>query len=469
MADPARRVDPASTTRGVEEAGLFSLPAGFLWGVATSAYQIEGAWDADGRAPSVWDAFVRRPYTVLDGSTGDVATDHYHRMDDDVELMRSMGLRAYRFSISWPRIVPEGRGPINGAGLDFYDRLVDALLAADLAPYVTLNHWDTPLALERTGGWTDRSTVDAFVDYATVMFERLGDRVAGWLTHNEPWCQAFLGHATGHHAPGRCDMSAAYQVVHHLLLAHGRAVQSFRASGATGQIGLALNPQWYIPASDDPADVAARSRVWANAVDLFLDPITRGEYPAALFDWIGVHRPEIHAGDLEAIRQPIDLLGVNYYNAERISFDVDGSLLKARSEPHSEAGWGRSAMGWGIAPSGMTRVLTELHRRYPGLPMMITENGIALDDVVEASGRCDDPQRVAYMREHIRAMAAAIAEGVDVRGYLAWTLMDNFEWAWGYTKRFGLFRVEPRTARRIPKTSATWFSDVVRSNGLARS
>ena len=447
-------------------ASVRPFPTGFLWGVATSAYQIEGAWDEDGRGRSVWDEYVRRPYTVVDGSSGDVACDHYHHMPEDVDLMRSLGLGAYRFSIAWPRVLPEGRGEVNGPGLDFYDRLVDRLATAGIAPYATLNHWDLPTALEATGGWTDRTTVAAFVDYAGLMFDRLGDRVAGWLTHNEPWCQAFLGHGTGHHAPGRCDMSAAYQVVHHLLLSHGQAVQAFRASSAAGRIGIALNPQWYLPASVGAADRAARDRVWANSVDLFLDPIVHGSYPNDLMTWIGRHGPQVRPGDLETIRQPIDYLGVNYYNAERISHDVEGSLLKARSEPYSEPGWGQTTMGWGIAPSGLTEVLVEIHGRYPDLPMMLTENGCSLDDQQGPDGFCDDQTRIAYLREHIRALAVAMERGVDVRGYLAWTLMDNFEWAWGYTRRFGLFSVEPGTGRRVPKASASWYAAVARSNGL---
>lgn len=446
-----------------------SFPAGFLWGVATSAYQVEGSWDTDGRGPSVWDDFVRRPYRVVDGGTGDVACDHYRRMPEDIDLVRSMGLGAYRFSIAWPRIMPSGRGPVKEAGLDFYDRMVDRLLVAGIAPYATLNHWDLPSALEASGGWTARATVGAFADYAAVMFERLGDRVAGWLTHNEPWCQAFLGHATGHHAPGKCDWSAAYQVAHHLLLSHGEAVQRFRASGAVGQIGIALNPQWYVPATDGAADQAARERVWANSVALFLDPIVCGTYPEMLMDWIGGHRPSVEPGDLETIRQPIDMLGVNYYQAERISFDVEGSLLKARSDPLSEPGWGRTTMGWGIAPSGLAEVLTDLHARYPGLPLIITENGCALDDQPSADGNTADDGRIAYMGAHIASLATAIARDVDVRGYFAWTLMDNFEWAWGYTRTFGLYRVEPGTLRRIPKASAAWYAAVARANGLVHA
>jgi beta-glucosidase len=445
------------------------FPAGFLWGVATSAYQIEGAVSDDGRTPSVWDEFAHRPYRVLDGTTGDVACDHYHRMPEDVALMRSLGVGAYRFSVSWPRVIPDGRGPANPAGLDFYDRLVDELLAAGIAPYVTLNHWDHPAILEASGGWRDRAMVGAFVEYASLLFDRLGDRAAGWITHNEPWCQAFLGHATADHAPGWQDLSAAYQVAHHLLLSHGLAVAAFRASGATGQIGISLNPQWYLPGSDSEADRAARGRVWSNAVELFLDPIVHGRYPPGLMDWIGPHAPKQEPGDLPAIRAPIDFLGLNYYNAERIVWDVAGGVLRARGEPYSEPGWGRTTMGWGIAPSGLTAVLREIHAAYPGLTYMITENGIALDDDPGPDGTVDDRGRIAYLRAHIEALESAIAEGVDVRGYFLWSLMDNFEWGWGYTRTFGLVGIEAGTLRRVPKASAAWYTGVVQANGPSSS
>ncbi len=459
-------VDPTEEAPEASGDAMWSFPPGFLWGVATSAYQIEGAWDQDGRGRSVWDDFVRTRYHVIDGSTGDVACDHYHRMPDDVELMRSLGMGAYRFSIAWPRIHPAGRGPVNEAGLDFYDRLVDRLLAAGIRPYATLNHWDLPAALEAEGGWTARATAAAFADYAGTMFDRLGDRVDGWLTHNEPWCQAFLGHATGQHAPGRCDWSAAYQVAHHLLLGHGLAVQRYRASDAVGRIGIALNPQWYVPASDDDADVDACDRVRANATSLFLDPIVHGRYPAKLTDWIGVHAPRVEPGDFDAIRQPIDYLGVNYYNAERVSFDVHAPMLKARSEPLSEPGWGRTTMGWGIAPAGLAAVLADLHDRYPGLPLVITENGIALDERPDADGHVEDTGRIDYMRAHLRSLAGAMERGIDVLGYFAWSLMDNFEWESGYTRTFGLCSVEAGTLRRIPKASASWYAGVARAHAI---
>jgi beta-glucosidase len=317
-----------------------SFPAGFLWGVATSAYQIEGSTSVDGRGETVWDRFVRRPWMIIDGSDGDVACDHYRRTPEDVELMRWLGVGAYRFSIAWARVQSTGTGRASAPGLDFYERLVDELVEAGIQPFVTLNHWDLPQALEDAGGWGARATADRFADYAGLVFDRLGDRVAGWITHNEPWCQAFLGHATGHHAPGRCDWSLAYQVAHHLLVGHGLAVQRYRASAARGSIGLALNPQHYVAASDRPADLAARDG--SRERHRPLPPVHRlRSVPPALMDWIG-HAPRTTAAEMSIIRQPIDFLGVNYYDGESISHDVDGSLLKARIEPLSESGWGRT-------------------------------------------------------------------------------------------------------------------------------
>ena len=445
-----------------------TFPPDFLWGVATSAFQIEGSTGADGRGETVWDRFVRRPWTIVDGSTGDVACDHYRRMPEDVELLRWLRVGAYRFSIAWARVQPTGVGPANEPGLEFYERLVDRLLASGIQPFVTLNHWDLPQALQDVGGWGARATADRFADYAGLVFDRLGDRVAGWITHNEPWCQAFLGHATGHHAPGRCDWSLAYQVAHHLLVGHGLAVQRFRASTATGTVGLALNPQLYVAASDRPADVAARERVSANAIDLFLDPILHGRYPAAHMEWLGPHAPRVAGDDLAIIRQPIDFLGVNYYNGEAVSHDVEGGLLKARSEPLSEPGWGRTEMGWGVAPSGLTTVLTEISARLEGLPIYLTENGAAFADPPIADGSIDDALRLRYLVEHVDAARAAIDAGVDLRGTFVWSLMDNFEWAWGYTKRFGLVHVDFETQRRTPKRSAHWYRAMIAEHGRGR-
>lgn len=445
-----------------------SFPSGFLWGVATSAFQIEGSTSVDGRGETVWDRFVRRPWMIADGSNADVACDHYRRMPEDVELLRWLGVGAYRFSIAWSRVQPLGAGPINEPGLDFYDRLVDQLVTAGISPFVTLNHWDLPQALEDAGGWGERATADRFADYAGIAFDRLGDRVVGWITHNEPWCQAFLGHATGHHAPGRCDWSLAYQVAHHLLVGHGLAVLRFRASSASGLIGLALNPQHYVAASDRPADLAARDRVAANAIDLFLDPILEGRYPPAFMAWIGPQAPRVAGDELSIIRQPIDFLGVNYYDGESIFHDVDGSLLKARSEPRSEGDWGRTEMGWGVAPGGLTKVLAEISARTGGLPIYLTENGAAFADPPVKDGGIDDALRVRYLGEHVDAAAAAIRAGVDLRGYFVWSLLDNFEWAWGYTKRFGLVHVDFASQRRTPKRSAHWYRDVIADHGRPR-
>jgi beta-glucosidase len=354
------------------------FPDDFIWGVAASAYQIEGAWDADGKGESIWDRFTHRPYNVLDGDTGDVACDHYHRMPQDVALMKELGLQSYRFSISWPRVLPAGRGAVNQKGLDFYDRLVDRLLAAGIKPNATLYHWDFPQALQDSGGWPNRDSVDWFVDYARVVFDRLGDRVPMWSTHNEPWVIAFLGYATGRHAPGLCDHSQAYQTAHHLLLSHGKTVQLFRQGGYQGEIGIVLNLGHFVPAGSTApglsqrtelaassvreADRAACQRVYEENAGLFLEPLFKGRYPEMLFDWIGPHQPRVLAGDLAAINQPIDFVGVNYYTTHEVSHSVDGSLLKAEAAHVSAPGWGRTAMGWGVNPAGLTAVLLDVKR-----------------------------------------------------------------------------------------------------------
>lgn len=443
------------------------FPDYFLWGAATAAYQIEGAWNEDGKGESIWDRFAHRRYMVLNGDTGDIACDHYHRWRDDVALMRSLGLQTYRFSIAWTRVLPQGRGAVNAKGLDFYDKLVDELLAARIAPNVTLNHWDLPQALQDLGGWPARDCAGWFADYAGVVFKRLGDRVRFWATHNEPWCTAFLGYGNGHHAPGLCDASQAYQAVHHLLLGHGLAVQAFRQGGYTGQIGIVFNPQHYVAFSDREADLAARDRAYANGVSLFLDPIYHGRYPQALLDWIGPHAPQVQTGDLAAIRQPIDFLGVNYYTTEVVSHSVDGGVLKAHGQQLSAPGWGRTEMGWSVNPPGLTLLLLDLKAKYGNPPMYVTESGCAFHDQPDSQGFCDDTTRVNFLRDHFRAAHAALKAGVDLRGYYVWSLLDNFEWAWGYSRRFGLVRVDYDTQRRIPKHSARWYSEVIARNGLA--
>lgn len=442
------------------------FPDNFLWGAATAAYQIEGAWNDDGKGESIWDRFSHRRYNVLNGDTGDVACDHYQRFEQDVALMKQLGLKTYRFSVAWTRILPAGRGGVNGKGLDFYDRLVDSLLAANIIPNATLNHWDFPQALQDEGGWPNRDSVDWFADYARLVFDRLGDRVALWATHNEPWCAAFLGYGSGHHAPGICDYTQAYQTAHHLLLAHGRAVQVFRQGGHKGQIGIVLNPQHYLPATESEEDRAACQRVYEQGVSLFLEPLCHARYPQMLMDWLGPHRPKVQDGDLKLISQPFDFLGVNYYFTESVSHDVDGGILKARSRPYSAPGWSQTDMGWGINSAGLEAVLSDIKTKYDNPPLYLTENGCAFPDMPDADGAIRDQARVNYLREHFLAAHRALEAGADLRGYYVWSLLDNFEWAWGYARRFGLFHVDFASQRRAPKASAHWFAEVIRRNGL---
>ena len=443
------------------------FPDGFLWGAATSAYQIEGAWDEDGKGEGIWDRFTHRPYNILNGDTGDVACDHYHRMPRDVALMRELGLRSYSFSISWPRVLPQGRGAVNEKGFDFYNRLVDNLLEAEILPVVTLNHWDYPQALEDAGGWPNRDSADWFVDYARIVFDRLGDRVAAWITHNEPWVIAFLGYAIGLHAPGACDHSKAYQAVHQLLLAHGKTVQLFRQGRYPGEIGIVLNLEGYEPASEREEDQSAYQRVYEESASLFLDPLFKGRYPEMLFDWIGPHQPRVLAGDLDLIRQPIDFLGVDYYRTHTVSHAINGTLLKAELGPLPAPGWGQTELGWGINPSGLTATLLDVRDRCGDLKVYIAENGCALRDVPDETGFVADWGRVNYLRAHLQAALEAIDAGVNLRGYYVWSLMDNFEWSMGYGPRFGLIRVDYETGRRFPKQSAYWFSEVIKHNGIS--
>jgi beta-glucosidase len=432
------------------------FPEGFLWGTATAAYQIEGAWDEDGKGESIWDRFTHRPYTIQNGDTGDVACDHYHRMHEDVALMRALGLQSYRFSVSWPRVVPQGRGAVNEKGLDFYDRLVDNLLEANIAPNVTLNHWDLPQAIQDEGGWPNRDSADWFADYARVMFDRLGDRVAMWATHNEPYVVAFAGYANGDLAPGIADYSQAHQAAHHLLLSHGKAVQVFRQGGCKGEIGIVLDCQHYQSASESDEHVA-----------LFARPIFRGQYPEGLFEWIGPHAPDVHEGDMDLIGQPIDFLGVNYYMTKSVSFDPHDRLLKLAETQLSAPGWGRTEKDWGINPAGLTAVLLDFKERYGNPKVYVTENGCALKDTPDADGFVADWGRVEFLRAHLRAVHDAIQVGADVRGYYVWSLMDNFEWADGYASRFGIVRTDYETLERIPKQSARWYSEVIARNGVA--
>ncbi|TQS27659.1 GH1 family beta-glucosidase [Microbispora sp. KK1-11] len=426
---------------------MISFPDGFLWGAATASYQIEGAVHADGRVPSIWDTFSHTPGVIADGHTGDVACDHYHRYLEDVEIMAWLGLKAYRFSVAWPRL----------ADLSFYDRLVDALLARGITPVATLYHWDLPQTLQDTGGWTNRETAFRFADYAAAVHRRLGDRVGVWTTLNEPWVSAFVGHGSGRHAPGVTDPAAAFTAAHHLMLAHGLAVQALRAGGAES-VSLTLNLTTVL-GDPEPARL-----IDGLANRLFLDPVLRGEYPADVLARLE-RFTKVNLDDLPTIAQPIDVLGVNYYTVNRVVADPSseghpeypGSEGIAWEDPHGEV----TEMDWEINPAGLEDLLVRLARDYPGTPLMITENGAAVPDGVS------DPGRISYLDAHFRAARSAMDRGADLRGYFVWSLMDNFEWARGYHKRFGLVRVDYDTLERTPRDSARWYREVIARNGLA--
>ncbi|GAA1013086.1 beta-glucosidase [Acrocarpospora pleiomorpha] len=425
------------------------FPPYFRWGVATSAYQIEGAAREDGRTDSIWDTFCRVPGAVANGDTGDVACDHYHRMTEDVSLLAGLGVDTYRFSISWPRVQPGGTGPANEKGLDFYDRLVDELLASGVDPWVTLYHWDLPQELEDAGGWPERDTAWRFADFAELVFARLQDRVASWTTLNEPWCVAMYGYADGMHAPGRRDRAAAMHAVHHLLLAHGAAVDRMRSAGGDHRFGITLNLTPAIPRTE--ADVETARRADGFGIRMYLDPLLRGHYPSdTLADLAeeGIKLP-MEPGDLATIATPLDVLGVNYYFTDTVQ--ADGAAV--RSGP-------TTALGWPITPAGLTDLLVRLHREYPPIPIVITENGGAFPDE-KPTPTIDDEDRIAFLSAHIDAVAQARHHGCDVRGYFVWTLLDNFEWAHGYGPTFGLVSVDRTTQRRTLKRSAHWYRDMI--------
>jgi beta-glucosidase len=467
-------MNPTTTVPGTVVAPALTdpiagLPPSFRWGVATSSYQIEGAVDEDGRTPSIWDTFCRVPGAVANGDHGDVACDHYHRMPQDVALIKDLGIDTYRFSVAWPRVQPRGRGPVNPAGLAFYDRLVDRLLAAGIDPWVTLYHWDLPQELEDAGGWPVRDTAYRFADYSMMVFDALSDRVDNWTTLNEPWCSAWLGYHTGDHAPGRRDFGASIAAVHHLLLGHGLATQAMRAAATRPlQFGITLNMATAEPATDAPADRDAARRADGLGLRIYLDPLRHGRYPADIVADLsqqGVSVP-VQDGDLEIISTPIDVLGVNFYFGQKFSgTDESGNTHDERGVPVNREvpqDLPQTAMGWPITPDRFTALLLRLHNDYPGLPMIITENGAAFDDTADGDGFVRDDDRTDYLAQHIGAVATARAQGADIRGYFAWSLLDNFEWAYGYDKRFGIVRVDYETQTRTPKQSALWFRDTIK-------
>ena len=426
------------------------FPPDFVWGVATSAYQIEGAAREDGRGPSIWDTFSHTPGKTVNGDTGDVACEHYHRMPADVDLIADLGVDAYRFSIAWPRVQPLGKGAWNPKGLDFYDRLVDRLLAKGLQPHATLYHWDLPQALQDDGGWGSRDTADRFAEYAAVMGRRLGDRVATICTHNEPWCTAYLGHHTGQFAPGARDPQLAAQVSHHLLLSHGKALVAMRESGVKAPLGIVLNQSSVTPATSSQADLDKAAREYATFVRWYMEPIFRKAYPTA--PGLTIY-PEVGENDFNIIAQPLDFLGINYYT--RIWASADTPPVPA---PNA---MGTNDMGWETFPSGLADLLKQIHRDYALPPIYITENGFARADGVD-QGQVHDPERITYVRTHLEALKSAMDAGVDVRGYFYWSLFDNYEWNSGYEKRFGLVHVDYDTQQRTLKDSARWYSDFIR-------
>ncbi len=437
-----------------------AFPPDFVWGVATSAFQIEGAAQEDGKGESIWDRFCRVPGAIADASNGDVACDHVHRLDSDLDMIASLGVDAYRFSVSWPRVQPLGAGAWNDKGLAFYDRMVDGLLARGVQPYLTLNHWDLPQALQDQGGWASRDTVHRFVDYARGVNQRLGDRLVAITTHNEPWVAAVLGHEKGEFAPGLKNRKVSNQVAHHLLLSHGLALQALRADGCRAKLGIVLNLGHGMPATDSAADREAarmddlRGRCW------YTDPLFKGSYPKEVFEELGADAPEVQAGDMAHIATPMDYIGVNYYSRN----------VSSAGKPFDKttSGLALTDMGWEIYPRGLTELLLTLHREYPLPPVYITENGGAFKDLV-TDGQVHDADRTEYLQTHIAAVAQALQQGVPMAGYMVWSLMDNFEWSSGYAKRFGIVHVDYATQQRTLKDSAHWYRHFLQQCHAGRS
>jgi len=462
-----------------------SFPAGFVWGTGTASYQIEGAVDEDGRGPSIWDTFSHQKGATHNGDTGDVACDHYHRVETDLELLGQLGVGSYRFSVAWPRVQPTGKGPVNQPGIDFYRRLVDGLRDRGIAPAVTLYHWDLPQPLEDAGGWTVRDTAERYAEYAWMVAGALGGDVALWTTLNEPWCSAWQGYGVGTQAPGRTDIDEAVAATHHLLLAHGLGVEAIRAAAGSVQVGITLNLTPVRPATDHPDDLAAARRVDGNQNRIFTEPIFRGRYPEDMFGHypdLAPGGPLVQDGDLEQIRVPIDFLGVNFYFPKRAGA---AGRPEAAASPELYLPWpndpvaehlgavsvargdvAQTTMGWEVEPGALTELLVGLRDQYGSVPVYVSENGAAFPDYVDQTGAVRDHDRIDYLDGHIRAVGAALAAGVDVRGYYVWSLLDNFEWAHGYKQRFGLVFVDYATQERLPKASFDWYRDIVAANGL---
>ena len=450
------------------------FPENFLWGTATASYQIEGAVGEGGRGASIWDAFSHTPGKVYRGDTGDIACDHYHRLEEDLDLMAELGMQAYRFSVAWPRVQPSGSGAPNQEGLDFYRRLVDGLRQRDIVPMLTLYHWDLPQALEDRGGWTNRETSERFAEYAGVVYDALSAEVGYWITLNEPWVASWMGHGLGVHAPGRKDSAAALAATHHLLLGHGLAMERMRSVGDDNQLGVTLNLHPGHPSRNTEADREAARRVDGQANRLYLDPLFRGEYPEDIISYYGgrgVDLSFVRDGDLQKISVPFDFLGINYYFRHTVR---EAPVEEGSSLPFADLGarpviphaGEKTAMGWPVEPEGLKEMLVRIKDEYADLPIYVTENGRAVHDYIDPEGNVVDEERVSYLDSHFRAVHEAMEQGVDLRGYMVWSFLDNFEWAEGYSKRFGIVFVEYGTQQRIPKTSARWYADVIKRNGL---
>ncbi len=438
------------------------FPSDFVWGAAASAYQIEGAAYEDGRGESIWDRFCATPGKVRAGETGEIACDFYHRYPDDIALMRELGLDAFRFSIAWPRVLPQGTGPVNEAGLDFYDRLVDALLEAGIRPFVNLFHWDLPQALEDAGGWPERATAEAFAGYAETVAGRLGDRVKDWITHNEPFCTSWLGYGLGLHAPGRTSVRDALAAAHHALLGHGWAVEALRRASPAAEVGTVVDAWPIHPASDIPEDVAAAHAEDGVRNRWFFDPLLRGAYPEDVLERFADVAPPVRDGDLATIAVPVDFLGVNNYSRRIVRAGPGGTAVDVRPSEGK-----LTDTEWEVYPPAMYESLERMHREYGVSSLYVSENGAAFPDVRSHDGRIHDLERIAYLDGYLGAVSMALAEGVPVRGYFVWSLLDNFEWALGYSKRFGIVHVDYPTLERVPKDSFFWYRDLIASSRRA--
>jgi beta-glucosidase len=441
------------------------FPQGFIWGSATASYQIEGAYDEDGRGMSIWDTFSRIPGKVKNGDNGDIACDSYHRYEEDIAIIKELGVSSYRFSIAWPRIVPDGDGAINRLGIAYYHTFIDKLIEAGIEPYLTLYHWDLPQALQDKGGWANRATIDAFVRYSEILFNEFHGKVKYWFTINEPWCASFLGHTIGEHAPGSKDLQLGVDTAHHLLVAHGKTVKAFRSLGYDGQIGYAPNISWKEPYSTKQEDVDAAWRERAYFVEWFMDPVFKGAYPQPLVELFKRHGAELHIepGDMELISQPMDFMGINYYSGSVARYKQGAGMFESE---FVDLGHDRTEMGWPIFSKGFYDCLMYVKNLYGDIPLFITENGACYGNEPDEDGRVRDDLRIDYLRSHITEVNRAIQSGVNLKGYFTWSLMDNFEWAFGYEKRFGLVHVDFETLVRTKKDSYYWFQKVATSNGL---